>query len=146
MQRKPLYVIAITTLVLVLAVVVYAQIPQLQIQPPKLLELPEIVHPGEQFTLDVGEELESFWIQVIRGGENRISIIGPLGIDPDDYFIDTSDYFIMIEGIPGESLTINFEEGGTSILFQPRDPLNLDISQILHDDKFSSMVDELEVD
>ncbi len=109
MTKKLVYVFINFIMVLMLATNVCAQIPLPKVRVPRLLELelPDFVHSGEQLKIDISyefEEVYSFWIQVIRGEENKISgNMGSIGIDPDDYFI-------KIDGIPGESVDVFFDE------------------------------------
>ncbi len=148
MKKRNFILLLVVILLLVLVTVVYSQIKTPQLQTPQLIEtdLPTMISSEQEFKLDI-KEVESFWVKVIPGEENRLSIvgplgleadeekksdlIGPLGIEPGDLFINPDDYFIIIEGMPGESMTIefsyDFEEVFTSILLQPHDPWNLDI-------------------
>ncbi len=93
---------------------------------PGLLQIqePDFVHPGEQLTLQFASDIDAMWVSIVPSGQNKIYTDD--GLLQKGLPVTPQLRVLQIEGIPGESVTVQFQVDRTMVVIQPQQPFDFE--------------------
>ena len=124
MRNKKKYLIVIVISITLLIILIQAEASNSQLQLPiEKIQVPSFIHSGENIKLEIGKDIDYFWIQVARSNENKIIInqfskmnLSDNLIVPKEVTIEPGTNFILLE--PGANFIL-IEPGTNFILLEP---------------------------